>query len=123
MVVEYDFISAGISVCLRLVSFACLRTVRTAELPSEDPLHSGIYGREMISGMQTKDAAGHPKMLAYLKHYTICECKYMYYYCFWRLFLLAGQILLRHHRVFNKRGLATSIQIPASRTGCTRRPT
>jgi beta-glucosidase-like glycosyl hydrolase len=25
----------------------------------------------MISGMQTKDAAGHPKMLAYLKHYTI----------------------------------------------------
>ena len=34
-------------------------------------MHSGIYGREMISGMQTKDAAGHPKMLAYLKHYTI----------------------------------------------------
>ena len=38
----------------------------TAELPSEDPLHSGIYGREMISGMQTTDPAGHPKMLAYL---------------------------------------------------------
>ena len=33
-------------------------------------MHSGIYGREMIRGMQTKDAAGHPKMLAYLKHYT-----------------------------------------------------
>jgi beta-glucosidase-like glycosyl hydrolase len=25
----------------------------------------------MIDGMQTKDSAGHPKMLAYLKHYTI----------------------------------------------------
>lgn len=33
-------------------------------------MHSGIYGREMIDGMQTKDAKGHPKMLAYLKHYT-----------------------------------------------------
>ena len=43
---------------------------RISELPSEDPVHSGIYGREMIRGMQTKDAAGHPKMLAYLKHYT-----------------------------------------------------
>ena len=44
---------------------------RTSELPSEDPVHSGAYGREMITGMQTQDAAGHPKMLAHLKHYTV----------------------------------------------------
>lgn len=25
----------------------------------------------MIDGMQTRDSAGHPKMLAYLKHYTV----------------------------------------------------
>ena len=43
---------------------------RISELPSEDPVHSGVYGREMISGMQTMDSGGHPKMLAYLKHYT-----------------------------------------------------
>ena len=44
---------------------------RTSELPSEDPIHSGIYGREMISGMQQQDAKGHPLMMAHLKHYTV----------------------------------------------------
>merc|ERR1712166_212585 len=43
---------------------------RVSEVPSEDPIHSGVYGAEMISGMQTQDEAGHPKMIAYLKHYT-----------------------------------------------------
>eukprot|EP01043_Picozoa_sp_COSAG02_P045931 COSAG02_NODE_4249_length_5586_cov_14.082377_6_plen_45_part_00 len=33
-------------------------------------MHSGVYGREMIAGMQTKNAKGYPKMLAHLKHYT-----------------------------------------------------
>ena len=43
---------------------------RVSELPGEDPVHSGIYGASMIAGMQEEDSAGHPKMLAYLKHYT-----------------------------------------------------
>jgi|EP01047_Picozoa_sp_COSAG01_P020778 beta-glucosidase-like glycosyl hydrolase len=43
---------------------------RISELPSEDPIHSGSYGAEMISGMQEHDKNGHPKMLAYLKHYS-----------------------------------------------------
>jgi beta-glucosidase-like glycosyl hydrolase len=43
---------------------------RVSELPSEDPIHAGEYGKEMVSGMQEPDVAGHPKMLAYLKHYT-----------------------------------------------------
>lgn len=43
---------------------------RVSELPGEDPFHSGIYGYEMVSGMQEPDARGHPKMLAYLKHFT-----------------------------------------------------
>jgi len=43
---------------------------RVSELPGEDPVHAGEYGAAMISGMQEKDARGHPKMLAYLKHYT-----------------------------------------------------
>merc|ERR1712166_1110046 len=43
---------------------------RVSEVPSEDPIHSGVYGAEMISGMQTQDEAGHPKMIAYLKHFT-----------------------------------------------------
>ena len=43
---------------------------RVSELPSEDPIHAGIYGREMVSGMQKRDAAGFPLMLAYLKHFT-----------------------------------------------------
>lgn len=43
---------------------------RTSELPGEDPYHSGHYGYEMVRGMQEPDAQGHPKMLAYLKHFT-----------------------------------------------------
>ena len=43
---------------------------RISELPGEDPYHSGTYGYHMIQGMQEKDENGHPKMLAYLKHFT-----------------------------------------------------
>mmetsp|Transcript_19145 Transcript_19145/g.48555 ORF Transcript_19145/g.48555 Transcript_19145/m.48555 type:complete len:862 (+) Transcript_19145:48-2633(+) len=43
---------------------------RASELPGEDPLHSGLYAYEMVSGMQERDAAGYPKMLAFLKHFT-----------------------------------------------------
>jgi len=43
---------------------------RASELPGEDPYLNGHYAKEMVSGMQTKDAKGHPKMLAYLKHFT-----------------------------------------------------
>ena len=43
---------------------------RISELPGEDPYHSGTYGYHMIEGMQEKDDNGHPKMLAYLKHFT-----------------------------------------------------
>jgi len=43
---------------------------RTSELPGEDPFLSGNYASEMVQGMQTVDSAGHPLMLAYLKHYT-----------------------------------------------------
>jgi len=43
---------------------------RTSELPGEDPFHSGTYGAEMMLGMQEEDENGHPKMMAYLKHFT-----------------------------------------------------
>jgi len=43
---------------------------RSSELPSEDPFHSGEYGTAMVAGMQEKDAAGHPLVLAFLKHFT-----------------------------------------------------
>ena len=43
---------------------------RTSELPGEDPYLNGHYAKEMVLGMQTEDKNGHPKMLAYLKHYT-----------------------------------------------------
>ena len=43
---------------------------RVSELPSEDPIHAGHYGKEVVRGMQEPDKAGHPLMLAYLKHYT-----------------------------------------------------
>ena len=40
---------------------------RSSELPGEDPFVAGTYAAEMMLGMQEQDAAGHPKMLAYLK--------------------------------------------------------
>jgi len=43
---------------------------RTSELAGEDPLLSGTYAMNMVKGMQEKDAAGHKKIAAYLKHYT-----------------------------------------------------
>eukprot|EP01060_Flectonema_neradi_P016783 TRINITY_DN2341_c1_g1_i1.p1 TRINITY_DN2341_c1_g1~~TRINITY_DN2341_c1_g1_i1.p1 ORF type:complete len:848 (+),score=204.59 TRINITY_DN2341_c1_g1_i1:39-2582(+) len=43
---------------------------RSSELPGEDPFHSGTYATHMVTGMQEKDSAGHPRMLAYLKHFT-----------------------------------------------------
>ena len=43
---------------------------RTSELPGEDPFHLGHYAAHMVRGMQEEDAAGHPKMLTYLKHFT-----------------------------------------------------
>ncbi|EDQ91999.1 uncharacterized protein MONBRDRAFT_337, partial [Monosiga brevicollis MX1] len=43
---------------------------RTSELPGEDPYLSGTYATHMVRGMMQADAAGHPKMLAYLKHFT-----------------------------------------------------
>jgi|EP01043_Picozoa_sp_COSAG02_P001071 beta-glucosidase-like glycosyl hydrolase len=46
---------------------------RLSELPSEDPVHAGMYASEFIGGMQERDAAGHPKMIALLKHFTACE--------------------------------------------------
>ena len=58
-------------ICLSLVCCAGdPRFGRISELPSEDPIHSGAYGAEMIRGMQTEDGEGHPKMIAYLKHFT-----------------------------------------------------
>ena len=46
---------------------------RLSELPSEDPVHAGTYAAEFVRGMQEEDAAGHPKMIALLKHFTACE--------------------------------------------------
>lgn len=43
---------------------------RASELPGEDPLLSGTYAHEMVSGMQEKDEKGYPKMAAFLKHFT-----------------------------------------------------
>ena len=43
---------------------------RTSELPGEDPFLNGHYAAQMVGGMQEPDARGHPKMLAYLKHFT-----------------------------------------------------
>merc|ERR1719498_1990534 len=43
---------------------------RASELPGEDPFLNGHYAAEMVRGMQEEDSKGHPKMLAYLKHYT-----------------------------------------------------
>lgn len=43
---------------------------RSSELPGEDPVLSGIYAYEMVSGMQERDAHGYPKMAAFLKHFT-----------------------------------------------------
>eukprot|EP00298_Acanthocystis_sp_HF-20_P010442 c18858_g1_i1.p1 GENE.c18858_g1_i1~~c18858_g1_i1.p1 ORF type:complete len:767 (-),score=379.05 c18858_g1_i1:13-2313(-) len=43
---------------------------RNSELPGEDPFLSGTYAAMMVQGMQEQDKNGHPKMLAYLKHFT-----------------------------------------------------
>jgi beta-glucosidase-like glycosyl hydrolase len=43
---------------------------RASELPGEDPTLNGLYAANMVQGMQEQDANGHPKMLAYLKHFT-----------------------------------------------------
>ena len=43
---------------------------RSSELPGEDPYFVGQYAAHMVSGMQETDAAGYPKILAYLKHFT-----------------------------------------------------
>ena len=43
---------------------------RASELPGEDPTLNGKYAASMVQGMQQLDSAGHPKMIAYLKHYT-----------------------------------------------------
>ena len=42
---------------------------RASELPGEDPFLNGAYAVEFVRGMQTEDANGHPKMMAYLKHF------------------------------------------------------
>ena len=43
---------------------------RNSELPGEDPVLSGEYAGAFVAGMQEPDARGHPKMLAFLKHFT-----------------------------------------------------
>ena len=43
---------------------------RSSELPGEDPYLSGQYAALKLTGMQEKDEQGHPKMAAYLKHFT-----------------------------------------------------
>eukprot|EP00443_Scrippsiella_acuminata_P015208 CAMPEP_0115234328 /NCGR_PEP_ID=MMETSP0270-20121206/34737_1 /TAXON_ID=71861 /ORGANISM="Scrippsiella trochoidea, Strain CCMP3099" /LENGTH=774 /DNA_ID=CAMNT_0002649073 /DNA_START=30 /DNA_END=2354 /DNA_ORIENTATION=+ len=43
---------------------------RASELPGEDPLLSGTYAYEMVTGMQERDSNGYPKTAAFLKHYT-----------------------------------------------------
>jgi beta-glucosidase-like glycosyl hydrolase len=43
---------------------------RNSELPGEDPFLSGTCAVEMIKAMQEEDAGGHPRAIAYLKHYT-----------------------------------------------------
>lgn len=55
---------------------------RNSEMVGEDPILSGSYAYEMVSAQQTRDAAGHPRMLVYLKHYTAvraCDvCMYIH---------------------------------------------
>ena len=41
-----------------------------SELPGEDPYLSGQYAKHMVQGMQEEDSKGHPKVMAYLKHFT-----------------------------------------------------
>ena len=43
---------------------------RTSELPGEDPVLNGLYAAAMVGGMQRRDKAGYPLMLAYVKHFS-----------------------------------------------------
>lgn len=43
---------------------------RNSELPGEDPMLTAEYGIAMVNAMQETDAAGHPRVNAYLKHFT-----------------------------------------------------
>eukprot|EP00808_Paulinella_micropora_P016706 g62060.t1 len=43
---------------------------RNSELASEDPFLSGSFAVAYVRGLQTEDGAGHPLMLAYLKHFV-----------------------------------------------------
>jgi beta-D-xylosidase 4 len=43
---------------------------RNSELPGEDPVLSGEYAGAVVAGMQEQDSRAHPKMLAFLKHFT-----------------------------------------------------
>jgi beta-glucosidase-like glycosyl hydrolase len=43
---------------------------RNSELPSEDPFLTGELGKAEVIAMQTTDVAGHPRVNAYLKHFT-----------------------------------------------------
>ena len=47
-----------------------LVATHSAELPGEDPVLSGTYATEMVSGMQEKDAHGYPKAIItlYIHH-------------------------------------------------------
>jgi beta-glucosidase-like glycosyl hydrolase len=42
---------------------------RNSELPGEDPYLAGEYAVQMVTGMQERDSAGHPRSIAYLKHF------------------------------------------------------
>jgi len=46
------------------------RNGRFSELPGEDPYMAGEYAAEMLLGMQEEDQHGHPKMIAFVKHFT-----------------------------------------------------
>ena len=50
-----------------------MAATHSAELPGEDPVLSGTYATEMVSGMQEKDAHGYPKafILLYIHNLEI----------------------------------------------------
>ena len=43
---------------------------RNSELPSEDPMLTGAYGVAYVNALQERDSAGHPRTMAYIKHFT-----------------------------------------------------